>query len=102
MLKGQKKHIDKEQSKTKHEAPRSVNYGATQNKHNIGTTALKRSVVYTTGKGLKAFHCTNFILGPDIILNTKIHKTFGSHNGFLTQSMHLSENIKSNRSLHCG
>ena len=32
MLKGQKKHIDKEQGKTKHEAPRSVNYSATQNK----------------------------------------------------------------------
>ena len=28
MLKGQKKHIDKEQGKTKHEAPRSVNYRA--------------------------------------------------------------------------
>ena len=64
------KHIDKEQSKTKHEAPRSVNYSATQNKNNIGTTASERSVVYTTG-GLKAFHCTNFTLGPDIILNTK-------------------------------
>ena len=38
--------------------------------NNIGTTALERSVVYTTG-GLKAFHCTNFTLGPDIILNTK-------------------------------
>ena len=49
MLKGQKKHIDKEQGKTKHEAPRSVNYRATQNKNNIGTTALERSVVYTTG-----------------------------------------------------
>ena len=48
------KHIDKEQGKTKHEAPRSVNYRATQNKNNIGTTALERSVVYTTGgfKGL--------------------------------------------------
>ena len=33
MLKGQKKHIDKEQGKTKHEAPRSVNYRATQNKN---------------------------------------------------------------------
>ena len=41
MLKGQTQHIDKEQSKTKHEAPRSVNYRATQNK-NIGTTALER------------------------------------------------------------
>ena len=95
MLKGQKKHIDKEQGKTKHETPRSVNYRATQNKNNIRTTALERSVVYTTGGGgcgwLKAFHCTNFTLDPDIILNTKIHKKFGSHNGFLTQSMHLSE-----------
>ena len=102
MLNWQKKHIDKEQGKTKHEAPRSVNYRATQNKNNSGTTALERSVVYTTGGGggrLKAFHCTNFTLGADIILNTKIHKTFGSHNGFLTQSMHLSENTKSNRSL---
>ena len=76
MLKRQKKHIDKVQGNTKHEAPRSVNYRATQNKNNIRTTALERSVVYTTG-GLKAFHCTNFILGPDIILNTKMHKKFG-------------------------
>ena len=98
MLKGQKKHIDKEQGKTKHEAPRSVNYRATQNKNNIGTTTLDRSVVYTTVgfKGLSP----NFTLGPDIILNKKkIHKKFGSHNGFLTQSMHLSEKTKSNRSL---
>ena len=51
MLKRQKKHIDKEQDKTKHGAPRSVNYRATQNKSNIGTTALERSVVYTTGGG---------------------------------------------------
>ena len=47
MLKGQKKHIDKEQGKIKHEAHRSVNYRATQNKNNIGTTAIERSVVYT-------------------------------------------------------
>ena len=59
MLKGQKKHIDKQQGKTKHEAPRSVNY-----------RALELSVVYTPG-GLKAFHCTNFTLDLDIILNTK-------------------------------
>ena len=54
MLKGQKKHIDKKQDKAKHEAPRSVNYRATQNKNNIGTTALEQSVVYTTAgfKGL--------------------------------------------------
>ena len=35
MLKRQKKHIDKEQGKTKHEAPRSVNYRTTQNKNYI-------------------------------------------------------------------
>ena len=40
--------MDKEQGKTKHEAPRSVNYRATHNKNNIGTTGLERSVVYTT------------------------------------------------------
>ena len=45
MLKGQKKHIDKEQGKTKHEAPRCVNYRATQNKNKIGTITLERSVV---------------------------------------------------------
>ena len=51
MLKGQKTHTDKEQGKTKHEAPRSVNYRATQNKNIIETTALERSVVYTGGGG---------------------------------------------------
>ena len=72
MLNGQKKHIDKEQGKTKHEAPRSVNYRATKNKNNIGTTALERTVVYTTGgfKGISQLTITNFTLGPDIILNT--------------------------------
>ena len=45
------KHIDKEQDLTKHDAPRSVNYLATQNKNNIVTTALERSVVYTTRGG---------------------------------------------------
>ena len=54
MLKGQKKDIDKEHGKTKHEAPRSVNYRATQNKNNIGTTALERLIVYTTGVGGRA------------------------------------------------
>ena len=71
MLKGQKKHTDKAQDKTKHEAPRSVNYRATQNKNSIGTTVLERSVCFTLPGGLKAFHCTNFTLGPDLILNTK-------------------------------
>ena len=57
MLKGQKKHIDRNQGRFKHEAARSVNYRATQNKNNIGTTALERSVVYTTGgfKGLSLY-----------------------------------------------
>ena len=41
MLKGMTKHEDKEHGKTlKHEAPRSINHKATQNKNNTGTTAL--------------------------------------------------------------
>ena len=62
MLKGQKKHANKEQGKTIHEAPHSVNYRAAQNKNNInknniGTTALEWSVVYTTDgfKGLSLY-----------------------------------------------
>ena len=69
MLKGQKKHIDKEQGKTKHEAPRGVNYRATQTKNSIGTTALERSVVYTTGE-FKGISLLKLHPGPDIILNT--------------------------------
>ena len=59
MLKGQKKHIDKEQGKTKHETPRSVNYRATQNKNNIGTTALERLVVYTSKPLSQEITCTS-------------------------------------------
>ena len=33
-------------------------------------------------------------LGPDVFLNTKIQKKFGSHNGSLTLSMHDSEDTK--------
>ena len=57
MLKAQQKQVDKEQGNAKHEALRSLNYRATQNKNNIGTTALKRSVVYNTGgfKGLSLY-----------------------------------------------
>ena len=44
MLKWQKKQIDKEQGKIKHEAPRSVNYRATQNKNNIGTADLCKNI----------------------------------------------------------
>ena len=72
MLKGQKKHIDKEQGKTKHEAPRSVNNRATQYKNNIGTPALERSVVYTTGGvGFKGLSHYKLQPGFRIIINTK-------------------------------
>ena len=48
MLKGRKKHIVKEQGKTIYEAPRSVNYRATQNKNNIGTTNSKLKIITST------------------------------------------------------
>ena len=41
MLKGQTKHEDKEQGKSRHEAPRSVNHKATRNKNNTETNALE-------------------------------------------------------------
>ena len=45
MLKGQKKHIDRQrEGKTKHEALRSVNYRATQNKNSIETNDLNLSI----------------------------------------------------------
>ena len=45
MLIGMKKHEDKEHGKTlKHEAPRSINHKATQNKNSTETIALERSV----------------------------------------------------------
>ena len=79
MLKGQKKHIDKEQGKTKHEAPRSVNYRASQNKNNIGTTASERSVVNTTGgfKGLSLYKQT-VIKGGSRNFERGVHKILGS------------------------
>ena len=48
MLKGLKKHEDKEQGKTKHEAPRSINNKTTQNKNNTGTTAQNQPAAQTT------------------------------------------------------
>ena len=55
MLKGMKKHEEKEQGETiKHEAISSINHKATGNKNKTGTTALERSVAKTTG-GLKIF-----------------------------------------------
>ena len=65
-----KEETDKEQGKTKHKAPRSVNCGG----HRKGTTSgppPKNGQQYTLPGGLKAFHCTNFTLGPDEFLNTK-------------------------------
>ena len=44
MLKGLKKHEEKEKDKSKHEAPRSINHKAAQDKNNTETTALERSV----------------------------------------------------------
>ena len=44
MLKRLKKHEDKEKDKRKHEASRSINHKATQDKNNTETTALERSV----------------------------------------------------------
>ena len=45
MLKGKTKQEDKEHEKTlKYEAARSINHKATQNKNNIWTTTLERSV----------------------------------------------------------
>ena len=56
MLKGQKKHIDKEQGKTKHEAPRSVTYRATQNKNNrLRTVRLSMWGGGEGGGGVKSF-----------------------------------------------
>ena len=48
MLKGMKKHEDKEHGKTlKHEASRSINHKATQNKNNTGRMVSSK----TTGWG---------------------------------------------------
>ena len=64
------------------------NHRATQNKNYTRTVVLERSVI-------KHFYCRQIsTLGPDAILNTKVYKMFGSHNGSLTRSMHHSENIK--------
>ena len=89
MLKGQKKQTDKEQGKTKHNAPCSVNYRASQNKNNIGTTILERTVVYTTGgfKGLLLYklhpavvhkYTHKTISVSDLILNSQ-ESTYSAH-----------------------
>ena len=104
MLKGMTKHEDKEHGKTlKHEAPRSINHKAIQNKNNTGTTVLQRSVALTIGMcvckgggGVKIFLTVDKLHpGSQCISYYKIHKKFGSHNVSLTQCMHHSEDPKS-------
>ena len=56
--------------KTKHEAPRSVNYRARQNKNNIGTTVLERPVEYTTGGGGGSKDLSLYRLHPGSLINT--------------------------------
>ena len=89
------KNEGKEEGNTlKHEASRSINHKATQQKNNTGTTALERSVALTTGV-LKIFLTVDKLhLSPDVFLNMKIHKKFVSHNSSLTKSTH--DDIKSN------
>ena len=62
--------------KTYNKSPRRINHKATKSKTNTGTTALERSVEQTTGgfKALLQLHVANFALGPDVTLNTEIHK----------------------------
>ena len=110
MLKGQKKHIDKEQGKTKHEAPRGANYRARQNKNNIGTTALERSVVYTIGrrgvKGLSlyklhaGFRYNQFCRLANITLCLICHrKSFRQIILYLNNDFHLFSYQISNRDI---
>ena len=63
--------------KTYKKSPRRINHKATKSKTNTGTTALERSVEWTTGGGgggLKHFYSQLTTLGPDATLNTEIHK----------------------------
>ena len=58
MLKGIKKHENKEHGKTlKHGAACSINHKVTQNKNNTRTTTLERSVAKTTGCFKNIFNC---------------------------------------------
>ena len=78
------KHKNKmAQGKTYNKSPHRINHKAPKSKTNTGTTALERSVEYTTERGrggrwrgVKALlQLANFNLGPDATLNiTEIHK----------------------------
>ena len=71
------KHKNKmAQGKTYNKSHRRINHKAPKCKTNMGTTALERSVEWTT-EGFKALlQLANFTLGPDATL-----KKFGSHKG---------------------
>ena len=62
------------QCKTYNKSPRRIKHKATKCKTNTGTTALERSVEYTTGECKALLQLANFTLGPDATFNTEIHK----------------------------
>ena len=77
--------------KTYNKSPRRINHKATKSKTNTGTTALERSVEQTAG-GFKALlQLADFTLGPDVTLNTEIHKfvKWGCWNYFFLNSENL-------------
>ena len=94
MLKGPKNTRTKQHKvRYKNKSPHGINHKATKSKSNTGTTALERSIEYTTvcvcvcvcvyvcvcvcvgGGGCKVLlQLANFTLCPDATLNTEIHK----------------------------
>ena len=73
MLKGQKKHIDKEHGKTKHEAPRSVNIGTSLSTalflqgcncllENTNTDSNKEAAMH---KRIQQFGLSELLVKPD-------------------------------------
>ena len=94
MLNRTKNHENKEQDNTQHETTREQKpYSLTKHKNNTRTAISERSIALIT-VGFKVLVLSTS-LGPDVILNTELHKKkFSSHNGSLTQSMNYSENTK--------
>ena len=83
------KHDNKEQEdKTQRETPSSKNHKASQSKNNSRTTSLEQHKLPGVVNALLL--STNL----HVSLNTQIYKTFDSHNGSLTQSMHHSANTE--------